>query len=671
MGLTHSSVGKGAGTGGELVKCMKYIAALAGNPNVGKSSLFNALTGLDQHTGNWTGKTVATAVGHSQSEGITFVDLPGTYSLRSHSPEEEVARDFIQSERADVTVVVCDATSLERSLPLALQIIELTPRVVVCVNLIDEAKKRGITVDTDILSLRLGVPVVVTSARKCAGLDELCTAIRKAAESPEEKRTYPLRYPPETEEKITELTALGYSRGQIIEQWLKSESDDPILTEAKEKLSADGNFEEMLLARPIIISEGIACEAVSCSRGICGYSERDRKIDQIITHPILSIPLMLIMLAGVFYLTIIGSNYPSAALQSAFDMLEGKLYLLADILPDGLRDLLVLGMVRTLFRVIAVMLPPMAIFFPLFTLMEDLGLLGRIAFNLDGAFYKCSACGKQALTMCMGLGCNAAGVVGCRIIDSPRERFTAILTNSFMPCNGRFPILITVSALLCAGTAAGGIGALVMLGAVVGGVIMTLLVSKILSVTILKGVASNFTLELPSYRKPQIGKLIVRSVFDRTLFVLGRAAAVAAPAGIVIWLLANVYVGEMSLFSHITAFFEPFGSFIGLDGVVICAFILGFPANEIVLPLILMGYTSAGVLGTDSGIAVILAENGWGTLQYINMLILTVFHFPCSTTVLTIKKETGSFGYTILAMLIPTVIGILLCSFTHAVSLLI
>ena len=670
MGLTHSSVGKGACADSQIVKRMKYVAALAGNPNVGKSSLFNALTGLDQHTGNWTGKTVTTAVGHSQSEDITFVDLPGTYSLRSHSPEEELARDFIRSKKADVTVVVCDATSLERSLPLALQIIELTPRVVVCVNLIDEAKKRGITVDTDILSSRLGVPVVATSARNVEGLDKLCDVIRQTAESSPENDICPLTYPPDTEKKLTELTALGYSRAHIIEQWLDDETDAPILSEAKEKLSANRNFEEMLLSRPIIISEGIACEAVSCN-GICGYNERDRKIDRFVTHPILSIPLMLLMLAGVFYLTIIGSNYPSAALQSLFDSLEAKLYLLADVLPDGLRDLLVLGMGRTLFRVVAVMLPPMAIFFPLFTLMEDLGLLGRIAFNLDGAFYKCSACGKQALTMCMGLGCNAAGVVGCRIIDSPRERFTAILTNSFMPCNGRFPILITMSALLCTGVAARGVGALVMLAAVVGGVFATLLVSKILSVTILKGVSSSFTLELPSYRKPQVGKLIVRSIFDRTLFVLGRAAAVAAPAGIVIWLLANVYVGEMSLFSHITAFFEPLGRFIGLDGVVVCAFILGFPANEIVLPLILMGYTSAGVLGTDSGISAILAANGWGTLQYINMLILTVFHFPCSTTVLTIKKETGSVVYTLLSMLIPTLLGIILCGVTHAFSLII
>ncbi len=669
MGLTHSSVGKGAQSGGDVNKRMKYTAALAGNPNVGKSSLFNALTGLNQHTGNWTGKTVTTAIGHSKAEEITFVDLPGTYSLRSHSPEEEVARDFIKSADADVTIVVCDATSLERSLPLALQIIELTPRVIVCVNLIDEAEKRGINVDIHILSKRLGVPVVATSARRREGLAKLCEVIRQTAESPREEAACPLFYPPEVEAELEKCAGLGYSRSEIIEAWLTPESDIPEIAESKKKLSETGNFEEMLLARPIIISEGIACEAVS-GDGSCGYSERDRQLDRIVTHRFFSIPLMLFMLAGIFYLTIVGSNYPSAALQSFFDSVEVKLYSLAAVLPDSLRDLLVLGMIRTLFRVVAVMLPPMAIFFPLFTVMEDFGLLGRIAFNLDGAFYSSCACGKQALTMCMGLGCNAAGVVGCRIIDSPRERMIAILTNSFMPCNGRFPILITMSALLCSGGIVSGVSAAVMLTAVVGGVIMTLVISKVLSFTLLRGAASGFTLELPSYRKPQIGRVIVRSIFDRTLFVLGRAAAVAAPAGLVIWLLANVYIGEASLFSHITAFFDPIGHFVGLDGVVICAFILGFPANEIVLPLILMGYMGTGALGTDTGIADILVSNGWGALQYINMLILTVFHFPCSTTVLTIKKETGSYTYTFLSMLIPTLIGFILCALTHAVSLL-
>ncbi len=670
MGLTHSSVGNAAFGDSILDRRYKYVAALAGNPNVGKSSLFNSLTGLDQHTGNWTGKTVTSAVGHSPREDITFVDLPGTYSLRTHSPEEEVARDFICSGTADVVIVVCDATCLERSLSLALQIIELTPKAIVSVNLMDEAKKRGITVDTDKLSKLLSVPVVATSARNGEGLPDLCTAVREVAQGKAEMKKYPLTYPLEVENEIAHLNGLGYVRADIIMSWLgQRESTDEIM-EAKTRLAQEDEkaFEEMLLARPIIVSEEIACEVTSDEK-LCGYSDRDRKIDSIVTHRIFSVPLMLLMLMGVFYLTIIGSNYPSSALQSLFDIIELRLYEWASILPETLRELIVCGVFRTLFRVVAVMLPPMAIFFPLFTLMEDIGLLGRIAFNLDGAFYRCSACGKQALTMCMGLGCNAAGVVGCRIIDSPRERMIAILTNNFMPCNGRFPILITMSALLCAGRLGGIAGALIMMLCVVGAVVATLGVSKLLSMTILRGVPSGFTLELPSYRRPQIGRVLVRSIFDRTLFVLGRAAAVAAPAGFVIWLLANVNIGEASLLAHISGFLDPLGRLVGLDGVVLCAFILGFPANEIVLPLILMGYTAASSLGTDAGITEILAVNGWGTLQYLNMLILTVFHFPCSTTALTIKKETGSFGYTFLAMLIPTLIGLVICAITNAVSM--
>lgn len=673
MGLTHTSTGHRATNDGVLDVRLKYTVALAGNPNVGKSSIFNALTGLKQHTGNWTGKTVATAVGHADRENITFVDLPGTYSLRAHSPEEEVARDFIKSGTADAVVVVCDALCLERSLALALQIIELTEKVIVCVNFMDEAARRGVSVDTTRLSKLLGVPAIAVSARKGDGLERLCEEIRSMADSPC-KAASPLTYPPETEAELSRLVSLGFSRAEVIEGWL-SEGMPKELADSMEKCS-DGSherFNEMLLSRPIIIAEGIACEVVKhTKRGdgcvSCGYSERDRRIDRIVTHPLLSLPLMLLMLAGIFWLTIVGSNYPSAALQSLFDMIEAWLYDAAAVLPDTLREVLISGMLRTLFRVVAVMLPPMAIFFPLFTLMEDLGLLGRIAFNLDGALARVSACGKQALTMCMGLGCNAAGVVGCRIIDSPRERMIAILTNNFMPCNGRFPILITMSALLCAGSFGGIAGALIMTLAIVAGTLATLTVSKLLSLTLFRGVPSSFTLELPPYRRPQIGRVIVRSVFDRTLFVLGRAAAVAVPAGLIIWLLANITVGDATLLAHISMFLDPLGRLIGLDGVILCAFILGFPANEIVLPLIIMCYTASGTLGSDTGLSAILAANGWTSLTYINMMIMTLFHFPCSTTVLTVKKETGSTKMAALSMVIPTALGVALCAVVTAIS---
>lgn len=625
---------------------LAFTCALAGNPNVGKSSLFNALTGSTQHTGNWTGKTVELARANAVREDITFVDLPGTYSLRARSPEEEVAREFILHGGTDVTVAVLDATNIERGLVLALQIIELTPRTVICINLADEAEKRGISIDTCALSQILGVPVVKTSAKGRHGLRTLCETIRAVAVSTIEKPPLPLKYPPEIEEELSRMTASGRCRGEIIDEWLCEDNEER---------------ERVLISRPVITAEAIACEVVS---GKCGYSPREYKIDRVLTHPILSIPIMLLLLAGIFYLTIVGSNYPSALLEAMFGKIEAWIYTATVFLPSPLRDALVLGVLRTLFRVIAVMLPPMAIFFPLFTLAEDFGLLGRIAFNLDGAFSKAKTCGKQALTMCMGLGCNAVGVVGCRIIDSPRERMIAILTNNFMPCNGRFPILIAMSALLGASALGGLSGALIMLGAVILGVSVTLIVSRVLSSTLLRGKSSMFVLELPSYRVPNVGKVIVHSMLDRALFVLGRAAAVAAPAGLIIWLLANLQFDGASLLSHASAFLEPLGSLVGLDGTVLCAFILGFPANEIVLPLIVMGYANAGVLEGTAGIADILAANGWGSLQYLNMIILTLFHFPCSTTVLTIKKETGSISQTALAVVMPTVIGLIMCAAT-------
>ncbi len=673
MGLTNTSTGFLTARGGSG-KRLSYTAILAGNPNVGKSSIFNALTGMKQHTGNWTGKTVASAVGHSEREDITFVDLPGMYSLRSHSAEEEAARDFIRGESADAVVVVCDALCLEGGLSLAIQMTELTENVVVCVNFMDEAARREIDIDMSVIESALGVPAVGVSARSGEGIKELCRIIRERSVMPKKERSVSV-YPPAVEAELSELESAGYLRWDVTDAWLSGEMDDTEM-EAFERCGgrAEG-FYEMLTARPVIVAEGIVCDAVkkagteSVSERCLAYTRRDRMVDRIITNRVLSVPIMLLMLAGIFWLTIVGSNYPSSLLQAGFDKIELFLYGALSFLPDTARELIVCGVFRTLFRVVSVMLPPMAIFFPLFTLMEDFGLLGRIAFNIDGALARSGACGKQALTMCMGLGCNAAGVVGCRIIDSPRERMIAMLTNNFMPCNGRFPILITMCAILCAGKM--GLGALVMTAIIVLGVLATLGVSKILSATLLRGTPSSFTLELPPYRRPQIGRVIVRSVFDRTLFVLGRAAAVAAPAGLVIWLLANVYIGDGTLLSHICAVLDPVGQFIGLDGAVLCSFVLGFPANEIVLPLTVMCYTASGSLGTGADIAGILAANGWTSLTVINMMIMTVFHFPCSTTVLTVKKESGSFGMAALSMVIPTVMGFLLCALTAALYRLI
>lgn len=381
---------------------------------------------------------------------------------------------------------------------------------------------------------------------------------------------------------------------------------------------------------------------------------------------------MLLMLCVIFWLTITGANYPSQLLSDGLFWVQDRLtdffhYVNA---PEWLHGALVLGVYRVLAWVVSVMLPPMAIFFPLFTLLEDLGYLPRVAFNLDKYFKKACTCGKQALTMAMGFGCNAAGVVGCRIIDSPRERLIATITNNFVPCNGRFPTLIAIITMFFIGTSAGMgtsfLSALLLTGVILLGIFMTLLVSRLLSKTILKGVPSSFALELPPYRRPQIGKVIVRSICDRTLFVLGRAVAVAAPAGLLIWIMANVMVGDMSLLSHCAAFLDPFASLLGMDGVILMAFILGFPANEIVFPIIIMAYMATGTITDMSDLTQLhslLTANGWTWLTAVCTMLFSLMHWPCSTTCMTIKKETQSWKWTAVSFLMPTAIGMLVCFF--------
>lgn len=601
------------------------VVAVAGNPNVGKSTLFNNLTGMNQHTGNWPGKTVGSAQGYCKSEKYTYrlVDIPGTYSLIAHSPEEEVARDYICSGEADAVLVVCDATCLERNLNLALQIINLCQRVVVCVNLLDEAEKKGICINLEKLSKELGVPVVGTVAREKENLDSLLKKLDVCVEMPCRENQ---------EEANTELST------------------------------------EEQAAFFVKQAEEIAKKTVSFEQE--EYYKRDRKLDRLLTSKRTGYPVMILLLAFVLWLTIAGANYPSQLLSAGLFQIQEELTKLFRFLgaPDWLHGVLVLGMYRVLAWVVSVMLPPMAIFFPLFTLLEDAGYLPRIAYNLDKPFQKCHACGKQGLSMCMGFGCNAAGVVGCRIIDSPREQMIAILTNTFVPCNGRFPTLIALITMFFIGTqgtigasfvSAGLLTLLVLLG--VG---MTFCMSWLLSKTILKGMPSAFTLELPPYRRPQIGKVIVRSIFDRTLFVLRRAIAVAAPAGILIWILANVTVGDVSLLGHCTAFLDPFAHLLGMDGVILTAFILGFPANEIVMPIMIMAYMAQGSLMEMENLAamkVLFVSQGWTWVTAVCVMIFSLMHWPCSTTLLSIKKETGSWKWTLLATVLPTGTGMLLC----------
>lgn len=604
--------------------------ALAGNPNVGKSTVFNSLTGLNQHTGNWPGKTVSGAQGAFTYKDTRYllVDLPGTYSLAATSIDETVARDYLCSGEADATLIVVDGTCLERNLNLVLQILSITENVILCVNLLDEARKKKISIDLDQLSQRFGIPVVGMAARARDGLDLLLETLHtfEYKEDPAVKADW-------TEHLRSDETRRGILRRahEICTSCVTVEKKDP--------------------------------------------HAFDRRLDKIVTSRKFGFPIMLLLLFFIFWLTITGANYPSQGLTYLFAWLQNQLEAFLSYIhtPAFIEAPLIDGIYKTLTWVISVMLPPMAIFFPLFTLLEDFGYLPRVAFNMDHAFKKCCAHGKQALTMCMGFGCNACGVTGCRIIESPRERLIAILTNSFVPCNGRFPTLIAIITMFFAASFSFGSGiasCLLLTLVILLGITATLLVSRLLSKTILKGLPSSFILELPPYRMPKIGSVIVRSILDRTLFVLGRAVIIAAPAGLLIWILANVNCGGISLLDHCTAFCEPFGRLLGVDGVIIMAFLLGFPANEIVIPIMLMAYMAQGSL-TDydslSQLHQILLDNGWTWQTALSTMLLCLFHFPCGTTCLTIKKETGSWKWTAAAIALPTLTGMVLCVLLNVV----
>ena len=678
-----------------------FVIAVAGNPNVGKSTLFNALTGMNQHTGNWPGKTVGSARGYCESRRYRYelVDTPGTYSLFAHSAEEEVTRDFLCFGQAAAVLVVCDATCLERNLNLVLQITELHDRVLVCVNLMDEARRRGIQLDLKALEERLGVPVVGIVARKKKTVDVVLEKLERLMDTTE-KIPSAFSYPQPVSETLSKLEPLftPWPRLRRQSRWLglrtledsaavnellKEHTDDrPLstpeaeaaLAEARKLLQHSGisgaALRDLIVQTLILESERIAQNCIICRKDD-GYSKRDRKLDLLLTGRRSAFPIMLLLLLLLFWLTLNAANVPSAMLSRTLLRVQEWLSrgLHAAGAPVWLHDALILGAWRVLAWVVSVMLPPMAIFFPLFTLLEDSGYLPRIAYNLDRPFQCCHACGKQALCMCMGLGCNAAGVVGCRIIDSPRERLIAILTNSFTPCNGRFPTLLLVLGMffvpMSSGTLSSIVSAFGLVCLLCVSLAVTFGISRFLSKTVLKGMPSSFTLEMPPYRRPQLGKVLVRSLVERTLVVLGRAAAVAAPAGLVLWALQAIHLPNgISLLLGLTRRLDAPGRLMGLDGTLLTAFLLGFPANEIVLPIALMLYLSQGnlsELGSALELKRILLSHGWTMQTALCMLWFTLFHWPCSTTLLTIRKETGNLRWTALAVLLPTMIGILGC----------
>ncbi|MGM9551152.1 MAG: ferrous iron transport protein B [Clostridia bacterium] len=608
---------------------------LAGNPNVGKSTLFNVLTSSRVHTGNWAGKTVSVSEGYGVHNKKKYLisDLPGISSLSIPDAEELSASEAIIEGDCDCVIIVCDATNMTRSLCLALRILELKSSCVLCVNLCDEANKKGITIDSEALSFILGIPVILCSAQRKKGISLLMDECEKICMGASYTPFSPL-YPPNVEDYFE---STPYERKDATRKQYSS------------------------LKLPLDIKKDISLKISETAEKIAKVvtktdtaKSKDMFFDKIICSPLFSIPVMFLFLSLILYITMVGANYPSKFL--SYIAGEGKIFLSRVLnVPPFIKGVLIEGVYSTTATVISVMLPPMAIFFPLFTLLEDSGFLPRIAFNSDPVFKKCGTSGKQSLCICMGLGCNCVGISNSAIIPSESERLISIITNSFTPCNGRFGAITAVIAFVFSGNVASSLALIITL---CFSFAVTLLASFLLSKTVFKGKEESFILELPSYRKPRIFSVLISSLKDRTLHIMLRAISVAAPVGALIYTL-----NYFNLLSPVALFLNPLGKLMGLDGVILLSFILALPANEIILPSILMLYNNAPHIPSVSSSALFmtLSNYGWTLSTVVSFIIFTLCHWPCITALMTIKKETKSIKWTVLSFVVPLFFGVILC----------
>lgn len=642
---------------------------LVGNPNVGKSSIFNILTHSHEHTGNWTGKTVKLARKNIINTSYTLIDLPGIYSLSSLSDEEIVAKDTLLFEQYEKIIYVMDSSNIEKNLHLLLQILEINKNIILCLNMVDELDIKGIKINDKKLSEILGIKVIRCSTSKNIGIKELIESLNE-----ESKSSYNYVYDYNIEKGISDI--FEYLTHQFKSRFIALkllEKDITLVDSIKTKYKLDIIDKDIQNYLMHVNSEEISDSVSSLLNNISKkiYNEvvdtsKEKEIgtiDKIFSKKIYALPIMFIIMFGIFFITIVLANYPSELLSLIFNKFEICLVNLSNILkiPSYIYEPIIYGIYRVVSFIVSVMFPPLVIFFFLFTYAEESGILPRLAFNFDKVF-KCSGChGKQALTICSGFGCNACAIVGSRIIDSKRDKLIAILTNSFIPCNGRFPMIIALITMFFTNSNNKLQVSLYLTLFVILAILVSLLTSFILSKTILKGYNGFFILELPDYKKVKFKKVLKNSLIYKSLSILKKAVLVSIPCGIIIYLMTNTTIGNLSLFKIASNFLEPFGKLLGLDGVILLSFFLALPANEIVLPIIIMGYLGSKNVPMISNyltIKEVLINNSWTYMTALSTILFSIMHFPCGTTLATIKSEVGT-KWMIYSFFIPLITGIL------------